>query len=123
MTREYNIDKVINDMDFTSNSFVDCGNGLMLTNKEIEVLKRYEINYKSCSSLKEIIYKIEDILNESFDIDDSELEAISFSISERDYYLNTNKQNRFIVLLHIKVLWTILYEYDIMVYSEVGRLL
>lgn len=84
---EYDIDKIISEMDFTSNSLNDI-NGLLLTNKEIEVLNRYDIDYKKCVSLKEVIYLIEDILEEE-EIED--LELISQSISERDYYQNTNK--------------------------------
>ena len=62
----------------------------MLTNREITVLEQYKINYKSCSSLKEILFEIEDILND-MDIVDEELDYISSTISERDYYQNTNK--------------------------------
>ena len=35
---EYNIDEIVKNMDFVSGKLVDLGNGLMLTNKEIEVL-------------------------------------------------------------------------------------
>lgn len=84
---EYDIDSIIEDLDFKSNSINDI-NGLLLTNKEIEILERYDIDYKSCSSLKDIIYIIEDILSEE---EIEELDLISQSISERDYYLNTNK--------------------------------
>ena len=85
---EYDLDKIIDEMDFKSNSLNDV-NGLLLTNKEIEVLNRYNIDYKKCVSLKEVIYLIEDIIEDEDDSDD--LELISQSISERDYYLNTNK--------------------------------
>ena len=85
---EYDIDSIIDDLDFKSNSINDI-NGLLLTNKEIEVLDRYNINYKKCISLKEVIYLIEEMINE--EEDSTELELISQSISERDYYQNTNK--------------------------------
>ena len=85
---EYDIDSIINEMDFKSNSINDI-NGLLLTNREIEILDRYNINYKKCISLKEVIYLIEEIINE--EEDSTELELISQSISERDYYQNTNK--------------------------------
>ena len=62
----------------------------MLTNREIEVLDRYKINYKNCKSLKEIIFEIEELLND-MDIVDEDLDYISGTISERDYYQNTNK--------------------------------
>ena len=84
---EYDIDSIIDDLDFKSNSINDM-NGLLLTNKEIEILDRYNIDYKKCISLKEVIYLIEDILEEE---EIEELDLISQSISERDYYQNTNK--------------------------------
>ena len=79
------ISNIIND-----NSYQDIGNGIMLTNREIEVLKRYDIDYKSSNNLKELIFKIEDILNDT-DIVFEDLEEVQMSISERDYYENTNK--------------------------------
>ena len=79
------ISNIIND-----NSYQDIGNGIMLTNREIEVLKRYDIDYKNSNNLKELIFKIEDILNDT-DIVFEDLEEVQMSISERDYYENTNK--------------------------------
>ena len=87
---DYNIDEVLNTIDFNKGKFNDIGNGILLTNKEIEVLDRYNIPYKNCTSLKDIIFEIESIINE-LDIMDEDLEEISMSISERDYYQNTNK--------------------------------
>ena len=85
---EYDIDSIIDDLDFKSNSINDI-NGLLLTNKEIKVLKDYEIPYSSCNNLKEVIYLVEDKIDE-YDSPEDLLE-ISDSISERDYYANTNK--------------------------------
>ena len=84
---EYDIDKIVDEMDFVGNSLNNV-NGLLLTNKEIEILDRYNIDYKKFISLKEDIYLIEDILEEE---EIEELDLISQSISERDYYQNTNK--------------------------------
>ena len=80
---------VINNLDFTSNSLNDCGNGLLLTNFEIEVLNKYKIDYTKFNSLKEVLFIVEDILNEDSSLED--LECISKSIAERDYYMNSNK--------------------------------
>lgn len=76
------------DIDFTSGQFQVLKNGLMLTNHEIEILDKYNIAYSSCKNLKEILYYIDEILENQ---EDSLLEEISISISERDYYQNTNK--------------------------------
>lgn len=80
------INKISNELDF-NNNYHDI-NGLILTDYEISVLDKYNIDYKNCIDLKSLIYYIEEILNEeSFD----DLEEVSLSISERDYYENTYK--------------------------------
>lgn len=83
------IKKIADSLDFESGMLQRCSNGLMLTNYEIQVLDKYNIDYNSVSSLKEIIYLVEEMLNEDSSLDD--LENISLTISERDYYMNTNK--------------------------------
>ena len=90
MDKEFDIDSIIGQMDFESNKFNNI-NGLMLTNREVEVLDRYNINYKSCTTLKEIIFQIEDLIQD-MDIVEEDLDYISGTISERDYYQNLHKQ-------------------------------
>jgi len=89
MEKEYDIDSLVSNIDFKSGSFQNI-NGMMLTNQEIEVLDRYEIPYKQCNNLKEVIYEIEEVIGDS-DIVDEDLDYISSTIAERDYYQNTNK--------------------------------
>lgn len=89
MEKEYDIEGLVSNIDFNSGSFQNI-NGMMLTNHEIEILDRYKIPYKKCNNLKEIIFEIEEII-EDMDIVDEELDYISSTISERDYYQNTNK--------------------------------
>lgn len=80
------IDDIINE---THNSLTlnKINDELYLTNKQIEVLDRYEIEYKN-KSINELIYEIEDILNEN---DYEDLEEVSLGLSEFNYYHNTNK--------------------------------
>jgi len=78
-----------NSLDLESNLLKTYKSGVMLTNYETQVLDKYNIDYRNVSSLKEIIYLVEEVLNEDSSLDD--LENISLSISERDYYMNTNK--------------------------------
>ena len=65
------------------------GNGIYLSDNQIEVLKRYDIDYKKYISLNSLIFEIEEILNE--EVDASELEEVSSRLSELNYYNNTNK--------------------------------
>jgi len=62
-------------------------NGLILSKKEIEVLEKYNINYKDCSNMKDLLFLIDEELNME---ENSELEEISISISDRDYYMSNN---------------------------------
>ena len=90
MKEEYNIDSLVQNIDFTSGKFQDIGNGIFLTNHEIEILKQYDIPYQNCHNLKEISFLIEEVLDD-MDVVDEELDLVSSSISERDYYQNTEK--------------------------------
>lgn len=85
------IKEISNNLDFSKNHINDFGNGILLTNSEIDVLEKYKIDYKSCTNLKSLITKIEAVLEENDYEDIDELDYISLSISERDYYQNTNK--------------------------------
>ena len=89
MEKEFDIDNIVSNLDFESNNFQNV-NGMMLTNREIEVLNKYKIPYQKCNNLKEIIFEIEEVI-EDMDIVEDDLDYISSTIAERDYYQNTNK--------------------------------
>jgi len=85
---DYDIDSIVDNINFEEN-FIGYTNGdIVLSNKEMEVLKRNEINYESYNTVSRLLTDIDDAL---IDNDDEELEEISQSISERNYYMNTNK--------------------------------
>ena len=62
---------------------------LYLSNKQIDILDIYNIEYKN-KTIDELIYEIEDILNDSYD-DYLDLEDLSKELSEFNYYHNTKK--------------------------------
>lgn len=82
------IKKRIENMSFELNNFVDNGRGILLTEKEINVLKRHDIKYDTYNNIKSLLFDIEDILNTVYD---EELDQVSNSIAERSYYYYTNK--------------------------------
>ena len=82
------IKEVSNNLDLTD-KYVSINN-FMLKKTEMEVLDRYEIDYKNCNSLKDVIYLIDEVFQNSYD-DMIDLEEVSISISDRDYYVNSNK--------------------------------
>ena len=85
---EFDINSIIKDINFEED-FIGYINGdIVLSNKEMEVLKRNEIKYEEYDTVSRLLTDIDDIL---IDNDDEELEEVSQSISERNYYLNTNK--------------------------------
>ena len=63
-------------------------NGLMLSDNDIEILERNEINYLEYSSLEALIFKIQECLEEE---NDDELENLSIKLGEYNYYNYTNK--------------------------------
>ncbi len=65
------------------------GNGIYLSDNQIEVLKRYSIDYNKYTTLSSLIFDIEGILNEETDIED--LEEVSQKLAEINYYNYTNK--------------------------------
>ncbi len=87
--KEYTVEDLVANIDFKANSLGQTKK-LMLTNREIEILSKNMVDFETCSSLKDLMIKIEDILDdESLDSDDAEdLEYVLREISERDYYQN-----------------------------------
>ena len=82
------MDEYIKSLDVTKDFMHDVGNGIMLNNKEEEVLNRVGINYLNCLSIDELLFQIEEYL---IDYEDDELEMLSSRLSEFNYYNNTNK--------------------------------
>ena len=62
---------------------------LYLSNKQINILNNYDIDYEN-KSIEELIYEIEEILNDSYE-ESIELEELSKELSEFNYYHNTKK--------------------------------
>ena len=65
------------------------GNGIYLSDSDVEVLGKYDINYQKYGSLSSLLFDIEEVLNEDSDL--SDLEEVSSKLAEMNYYNNTNK--------------------------------
>ena len=63
-------------------------NGLMLSDEDVNILKRNGINYLDYSSLASLIFAIEEAL---MDLDNDELEDLNKKLGEYNYYNYTNK--------------------------------
>ena len=72
-----------------NNNFLkDIGNGIYLTDEEKNILIKYNIDYKNCKSVSELIFRLEQYLNEK---DNNDLDMIQMRLAEFNYYNNTNK--------------------------------
>ncbi len=63
-------------------------NGLMLSDNDINILKRNKIDYLKFKNLGELLFEIEEVLWENVD---EELEELSIKLGEYNYYNYTNK--------------------------------
>lgn len=90
--KEYNMEELMKNVDINSHQLNKIGT-FYLTNHEIEILDRNFIDYRLCNSLKDLIMKIQTVLeDENVDPDDGDdLDYVLEMISERDYYQNTRK--------------------------------
>ena len=63
---------------------------IYISQKQIDILKKYDIQVEKYKSIKELIFTIEEMLNNSND-ELNDLEWVSSMLSEYNYYQNTNK--------------------------------
>ncbi len=63
-------------------------NGLMLSDIDIDILKRNGINYLDANSLENLIFMIEEALEEE---ENEELDSLNMKLGEYNYYNYTNK--------------------------------
>ena len=87
--KEVNINDLVEDINIDKNILKERSNGLVLRDSQIEILEKYNIDYKSHASLSSLIFEIEEILNYETDLED--LEELSVELQELSYYNYTNK--------------------------------
>ncbi len=64
-------------------------NDIYLSDDDIKILEKYDIPYDSFSSMKELMFEIETILDEIEPYED--LEELSIKLAEYNYHFKTNK--------------------------------
>ena len=60
---EEDIKNILKNIDFKNNKLIKVNNNLYLTNNQIDILKKYNIDYETSVSLRDLMIKIEDILD------------------------------------------------------------
>lgn len=94
-TKSDDIDTLLDSLGISLN--IDNGlktrsNGLLLTDEQIDVLKRHNINYEDYNSIQSLIFKIEEYINDVQGyMDITDIDEVSRELSEQNYYNNTNK--------------------------------
>ena len=87
-----NFNEIINSLDFELDELKQVKKNIYLNNKEMQILKMYDIDFQNCVDMNDLLFKIDNVLNDLYNNSDIEdLEWVSSSISERNYYMNTNK--------------------------------
>ncbi len=87
--KDIDIDELTKEVYNDKNMIKMRGNGIYLSDDQIDVLKRYNIDYNNYGSLQSLIFGIEEVLNEEIVAED--LEEVSQKLAELNYYNNTNK--------------------------------
>ena len=87
--KEMDVNEIVIDLYNDNNMLKMRGNGIYLSDNQVETLKKYGVDYKKYVTLSSLIFDIEKILNEETDVQD--LEELSQRLSELNYYNNTNK--------------------------------
>lgn len=61
-------------------------NGLYLSQEQIDILDEYNVDYRKCNSLSDLIFMVENL-----DIEDDVIMNLLDVLAERDYYENYKK--------------------------------
>ena len=63
-------------------------NDIYLSDSDIKILEKYEINYLNYNNMQELLFDLEEILNNNYV--DNDLEELSIKLAEYNYYFRTN---------------------------------
>lgn len=80
------MDNYIIDLDSFMN--IDNGNGILLSKYEIELLLKYDIDYRNYSDIESLLKEINDILENDYI---EELDDIVIKLEEQHYYKDIKK--------------------------------
>ena len=86
--KEVSIDEAANFSEFDSLLLKRRENNILLSDYQVSVLERCGISYNKFSSVRELMFEIESILDDDFD---EELDLVSSQLSEYIYYNETKK--------------------------------
>lgn len=85
-------EQILNSFNLMGNekSFLKKYNNIYISEEQYNILKKYNIYVEKYNNIKELIYDIEQCINNSLD-DIQDLEWVSQTLDEYNYYNNVNK--------------------------------
>lgn len=85
-------DNFIDESEFvaTEDKFLKKHNNIYISDEQVNILNKYNIDINNYTNVSELIFDIEECLNDSYE-ELEDLEWVSQTISEYNYYNNTNK--------------------------------
>lgn len=83
---DYDIESLVNDIDFEKNSISYIKGEIVLTNSEVLLLKEYGIDYTKFNSMARLINELS-----IYENDDDRVSLALLNMQDRNYYLNVNK--------------------------------
>lgn len=86
--KEVSLDDAIKFSDYEGLLLRRRENNMLLSDYQISVLNRNGINYNKFSNIRELLFEIENCLDEEYD---DELDIVSSQLSEYIYYNETKK--------------------------------
>ena len=95
-TKQNDIDTLLDELGISLNmestKLKTRKNGLLLSDVQIEILKKHNINYEKYQTLESLIFAIEEYINNvEFYMDITDIDELSKELSEQKYYNSTNK--------------------------------
>ena len=94
-TKQDDIDTLLDSLGISlniENELKTRKNGLLLTDEQIEILRRHNINYEEYNNIQSLIFKIEEYINDVQGyMDITDIDEVSKALAEQNYYNNTNK--------------------------------
>lgn len=86
--KEISVSEAINFANYDNLLLKHINNGLILSDYQLDILKRNDFDINKYSNMHDLLFDIEEHLNEEFD---SELDSVSSQLAEFIYYRDTKK--------------------------------
>ena len=86
--KEISINEAINFANYENLLLKRRENDMLLSDYQITILRRNNIDYKKYVSIRELVFEIENLLDEDYD---EELDLVSSQLAEYIYYKETKK--------------------------------